>query len=479
MVGVGVRRGGLKTDVGASGAGRYDRWAAGAVGPVLVEGVGSVQRRLGVVVGAVLCVVAGAAPGQEGGSPFPFERGQVLTRKDVEKLRDWLPAPFWQHRTLFFYDGMELEIGPAFRDYSPPAVYREATERNAGRASIGREGALVGYRSGQPFPIDAIDCQGDPQAGVKLIWNFIHRWEGFGLRARFRYTYLDRGEKLDLHYQGTTSAWLLKHRPEPRFRETGGDVFENEKRYAVIGFEVESPPEASGTRLLTYRYAASFGPPDEAAREDTWIYSRELRRLRKISQRQRNTAVAGTDFTFDDLFSFSGVPPQYEWTCLGEETVLAPANTKVKGYPYDPKHDFGPSGLSFASDRWELRRAVRVRMEPKDEDHPYSKKEIWLDRQTMDPLYSFAWDNKGELWKIIYHNHRFSEDALDGTAPREWYPGWKSVPEPRDLRVVSDVIANVQIGTGNRLEFWDSHGDPPSLGRIRRYIDINRLRKGR
>jgi hypothetical protein len=38
----------------------------------------------------------------------------------------------------------------------------------------------------------------------------------------------------------------------------------------------------------------------------------------------------------------------------------------------------------------------------------------------------------------------------------------------------------VQTGTGNRIEFWDNHGTPfPSKGKIRRYIDIGRLNKGR
>ena len=143
------------------------------------------------------------------------------------------------------------------------------------------------------------------------------------------------------------------------------------------------------------------------------------------------------------------------------------------------KHHFGASGLSFASDRWELRRALRIRMVPKDPDHPYSKKEFWVDRQTMQPLYSFAYDRSGALWKLIYHNHRWSEDDLDEIPAREWYPGWEGVPEPRDLRVVSDAVINVQTGTGNRLEFWDSHGSPPSLGQLRRYLTLERLRKGR
>jgi hypothetical protein len=54
------------------------------------------------------------------------------------------------------------------------------------------------------------------------------------------------------------------------------------------------------------------------------------------------------------------------------------------------------------------------------------------------------------------------------------------VPKPRSIVVVSDTIVNVQTGTGNRIEFWDAEGTPiPTKGKIRRYIDVGRLTKGR
>ena len=66
--------------------------------------------------------------------------------------------------------------------------------------------------------------------------------------------------------------------------------------------------------------------------------------------------------------------------------------------------------------------------------------------------------------------------ASDGV----WYPGWEGVPDPKDNRIISDIIVNVQTGTGNRIEFWNSEGSPfNSKGKIRRYIDIGRLNKGR
>ena len=234
---------------------------------------------------------------------------------------------------------------------------------------------------------------------------------------------------------------------------------------------------------MTYRYAASNGPLDQAKNDDTWVYLPDLRRVRRISTAQRTDSVQGTDFTMDDLRSFAGIPPQYMWECLGEADVVSPFNTKDLAYPYTEDYNFGPYGFSYANDRWEIRHAWIIRFDPRNDDHPYHHKDIYIDKETYEPLYSFAYDRKKELWKVIWHNHRYSDD-WNGTDPRgknnNWYVGWKGVEDPKDLRIVSDIIVNVQTGTGNRIEFWDSHGMPlKTKGKIRRYIDIGRLNKGR
>ncbi|MCP5066401.1 MAG: DUF1329 domain-containing protein [bacterium] len=228
--------------------------------------------------------------------------------------------------------------------------------------------------------------------------------------------------------------------------------------------------------LLTYRYKDSYNPKAQGKNDDTWVYVPTLRRVRRISTAQRTDAVSGTDFTFDDLFSFNGVIPQYEWECLGTQDVVAPVNTKQLAFPYNRDHNFGPYGLSFADDRWELRKAIKIRFVPNAADHPYKYKDIYIDINSMEPLYSFAYDRKGELWKILWHNHRWSDNE-----DYEEYVGWEGVgEEPRDLGVVSDIIVNVQTGTGNRIEFWNVSGSPmKSKGKIRRYIDVGRLTKGR
>ncbi|MEE3331598.1 MAG: DUF1329 domain-containing protein [Myxococcota bacterium] len=413
--------------------------------------------------------------GLDASDAVPFREGEKISFEDIERLRQYLPEEFWANRDFFFYEGMALEIGPFFRDYGPAPVYKEATRKNAADVRLGPESSLENYRSGQPFPMENIDCAGDPQAGAKLAWNFIRRWEGAGGFAEFYYSYWDRGEELPLYYQGKSRGISLAYRPEEKFESQAGDVFRGERRISAGGPSVDAPFDARGIMLLTYNYKSSFKTKAEMKNSDTWVYLPTLRRVRRISTAQRTDAVAGTDFTMDDLFSFNGIVPQYRWECLGEMDLIAPVNTRERAFPYNPDHNFGPYGLSYADDRWELRHAIKIRFVPNNSDHPYHHKDIYIDKNSMEPLYSFAYDRKQEMWKVITHNHRWSDDPEFVE-----YIGWDEVPEPRDLTVVSDTIVNVQTGTGNRIEFWARTGMPmKSKGRIRRYIDVGRLTKGR
>jgi hypothetical protein len=434
-----------------------------------------------IALAAALVLVAEhvSAEAEDAGAITPaFAEGDIIGMDTVNKLRPFLPEEYWDNRDFFFYEGMSLEIGPTMYDYTPADAFKNASAKFKGQARIGPDNSLENHTAGLPFDTDEVDCLGDPQAGVKLMWNFAYQWRGAGAKTDFFYSYWDRGEQLPLYYQGTAKGVQLSHRVEPHYLDTqDGDIFRGEKRKAASGPEVDAPFDARGIMLLSYRYTSSDGPPADAKNDDTWVYVPTLRRVRRISTAQRTDAVAGTDFTMDDLFSFNGIVPQYEWQCLGERRIIGPMNTKVKAYPYEKEHNFGPYGLSFADDRWELRDTIIVRMTPKNEDHPYQHKDIYIDKQTLTALYSFAYDQKGELWKIITHNKRWSGDtSLTG----EWYPGWEGVEDPRDLTIVSDMIVNVQTGTGNRIEFWNRVGTAfKSKGKIRRYIDVGRLTKGR
>ena len=114
-----------------------------------------------------------------------------------------------------------------------------------------------------------------------------------------------------------------------------------------------------------------------------------------------------------------------------------------------------------------MRHAIKVRFTPKNADHPYHNKDIYVDKQMLKSLYSFAYDQKEELWKIIWHNRRWSSDQLTS----DYYPGWEGVPVPRDAKTVADAVMNVQTGLGTRIEYWDHHGTPfVGTSEIRRFL---------
>jgi hypothetical protein len=441
----------------------------------LINPLYPLRSRLLRAVGACLAsALALSFPAAAQSDEVQFKEGDIITFDKVELLKPYLPQEFWAHREVFFWEGMQLEIGAPFRDYGPPPEFEAVTERFKGQARIGPSSSLENYTAGEPFPMEEIDCLGDPQAGAKIIWNFDRQWSGGGAENNFLYTYFDRGEQLSLYYQGEAKVVEMMGRIEPEYLDkNGGDIFKKDKRKTVLGIEVDEPFESRGLAALTYRYKGSQEPPP-GKYDDTWIYQPDARRVRRFATKERTDAISGTDFSFDDLRSFAGIVPHYDWTCLGEMVLIAPMNTQMRAYPYSKDADFGPRGLSFANDRWELRHAIAVRSVPVNPDHPYSRKDIYIDKQSLTPLYSFAYDRKESLWKIIWHNHRWSEDDPD------WYKGWAGVKRPRDMRIVSDIIANAQTGTGNRIEFWDSHGTPfKSKAKVRRYIDISRLTQGR
>ena len=430
-------------------------------------------------------VLAQDAPTEDVRPEVPFREGDVISYDQIDKLKDYLPPEFWENRESFFYEGMGLDIGPAYRQYGAADAFNAATQKFRGQPKIGEDGALESYTAGLPFPSEEIDCKDDPHAGVKIIWNFVKNWAGDGAQTQWSYTYWDRGDQLPLYFKGAAKTINLTHRVEPKYLgENNGDIFRNEKRQYAFGVEVLEPFDSRGITLIQYRYKASDGPLDQAKNDDTWVYVPDLRRTRRISTAQRTDSVQGTDFTFDDLRSFSGIPPQYSWQCLGEKDVIAPMNTKALAYPYtEGEYNFGPYGFSYSNDRWELRKAWVIRFDPKNEDHPYHHKDLYIDKETYVPLYSLAYDRRNELWKIIWHNHRYSED-WNGDDPRAkngvWYAGWEGVEAPKDLRVIGDIIVNVQTGTGNRIDYWDNRGTPlRTRGKIRRYIDLGRLNKGR
>jgi hypothetical protein len=391
---------------------------------------------------------------------YPFEEGDVIQWNDLERLRNYIPEPFWENREYFFFEGMTLQIGPFHHDYSANAARKQLTAEYGGQARIGKGGALESYTLGRPFP--EIDPK-DPDAGVKHAWNMDYKHDALEGKATWFFTYWDRGEQLPLWYKGTGWALRLTHRSDQA--ENGGRVFDKETRKGAGGITINEPFDARGLIGMGYRYLGADKALEGNRRDDVWVYIPWLRRTRRLSASERNDAISGTDATADDYGGFSGIVPHFEWNYLGETEVLAATDTKIVGYPYTESANYGPNGFSYGNDTWQVREVVILEMRPLVERHPYERKTLWVDKQSYVIHFAAAYDRRGQLWKLVQPLHRWSESDAQQV----------KVPGLRTFFKVADVIVNVNTGTGVRIEHFDVQPTQLSRGQLRRQIDIGRL----
>ena len=367
--------------------------------------------------------------------PRPSRKGDIIRVDDVDKLKPFLPPEFWDNRDFFFYEGMQLEIGPADRDYTPSAAYEAASRRFKGQ----KRGSVRTAASRTSPPVVPFDERRDrlQRRSERRHEDHVELRRTAGTAAAAAHGSSTPTGIAASSSRSTTRATgqgviQLSHRVEaqPARQRQKGDVFRGEKRKNASG-------PIRGRRALRRprHHAAELPlqdvrrPRAEAKNDDTWVYVPTLRRVRRISTAQRTDAVSGTDFTMDDLFSFNGIVPSTSGPAWARSEILAPMNTQ-KGYPYEKDHNFGPYGLSFADDRWELRDAVKVRMTPKNADHPYHHKDIYIDKQTMRRATPSPTTRRGALEDHLAQQALERGRELTG----EFYPGLgRGARAPRSL----------------------------------------------
>ena len=448
----------------------------------------------------------GWPPGQDA-PPFPFFEGQTFEMSQIEALREYLPPFIWEYREKFFFEGMQLVIGNCFNDYSPPFFYRAATAAHAGEPKLTSEGGIVDYRAGMPFPPDRIEPT-DPDAGAKWAWNFELRYQGAGFWGDFRTSdMVGRGGKAE-PFVGEIFRAQTAFRSERRrqgYRVPGA----NGKHWVAGGMMLE-PFDARHYSWRQYRDLKHL--VDAARTDDLHAYLPNFRRVRRLpgtgiegiympsfsvgvvkpavvaglgggtggsggGAAGVGGAVAGSITT--KRSGFEGVemrPVLYEMRVLGVQDVLTPINASTASFPEDPERDFGPWGLSFANDRWDLRRAVVLEGAARSERGGEQVVRFiqYVDLQSLAPLYYASWDSRDEVIDVGMHVGRWSEERKD-------YRPWPD-DEERPIRVIDTVgasFANISVDGGWRRESWRIVATPPPDQEFKRSLSVSNLTKHR
>jgi hypothetical protein len=161
----------------------------------------------------------------------------------------------------------------------------------------------------------------------------------------------------------------------------------------------------------------------------------------------------------------------YVWRLRGERELLAPLNAAWPGYPIDPDRNFGPHGLSVASDRWDVRWAVVIDGLPRERTD-YEMLTLYVDWQTQQPLYVATKTRRGRILEVGIPVHRYSEDTLN-------YPGWPDGERAQVFDPVAEVFYRAYDDSGWRRESYDVHSTPADPRLRRRFTASDYLERGR
>jgi hypothetical protein len=421
--------------------------------------------------------------------------GDVVTPENREAVRGLIPDEIFPFAVEDFR-GLRMLITET-GDYPPHRAYIDATARYGCEASLDESGNLVGYVAGQAFPYSewaqaatdhACDLSpDDPRFALKLAWNINYRWQGPGHNyPLWGFSYMrNYGKELWRLGQGEYRRTYFSHRAD-LLAEAGSHELEDDTdvEWAEF-FDVKDPFDLRGTMFLLYRYT------DPKKEDDTWAYVPSLRRVRRVATTQKSDSLLGTEFSLEDFALFSGYVLGQKWEYKGEKELLAVMNTERNCFPASMGQEvatqltgtsrlgsraewgackWGPFGaLPFIDEQWEKRMLFRLDDIPLQKGHPYSRKKIWYDRETMVGKYAIAYDRAGQPYKILFTLHGWSEASINPVNHD------RNVPIERAI-----VIVNLQSRNSHVAQFYNGNVNTFSVEDSVRYYKTTKLkRRGR
>ena len=433
-----------------------------------------------------------------------LREGMQLSYEQLLALRQLLPDEIWGNRHVFFYQGMRMEIGSCHRRFPVPEFYTAATERFSPEVKLDRDGNLRSYVAGRPFPPEGIDPKAR-DAGTRWAWNLEKRYRGAGSVGHFRL--VDMPSRLGEPHTYTGDFFFLQTRNRADLEATDFALPEADGNLWVAGGRFDTPQPA---RHLAWR---QMRPKEAQTRfsesDDTFVYVPTMRKMRRAATswvdgtympRYRvagdfgggGLPLAGSEYTGASgginptagesihqtehlprgFTALALRPNAYVWRVHGEREVLAPINSGRPGYPIAKNRNFGPHGLSVASDRWDVRWAVVIEGKLRRRNLDYETLTLYIDWLTGQPLYVITKADRGRILDVGISVHRFSDDMMH-------YPAWPGGDKASAFDPVAEVFYRVPDDSGWRRESYDALSTPPEERIRRRFTSSDYLMRGR
>ncbi len=85
------------------------------------------------------------------------------------------------------------------------------------------------------------------------------------------------------------------------------------------------PRDVKGTSFLSFSHTVG--------NDDQWLYLPSLKRVKRISSRNKSGPFMGSEFSFEDLSSFE--IEKYQYNYLGDEQINGTDSSKIDQFPVD------------------------------------------------------------------------------------------------------------------------------------------------
>ena len=128
----------------------------------------------------------------------------------------------------------------------------------------------------------------------------------------------------------------------------------------------EWPADVKGTKMLTWTHKSED--------DDQWLYLPSLKRVKRISSKNKSGSFMGSEFAYEDLGS-----------------------QEVEKYSY----------LYLRDEAMEGRDCYVMERNPVSKKSGYSKQVVWMAKDILNPVRIDYYDRKGELLKVgVFRDYR-------------------------------------------------------------------------
>ena len=188
------------------------------------------------------------------------------------------------------------------------------------------------------------------------------------LTSAFADSAADKGLKIAKEVEAVNSGFkgeessmvmtLVNAQGDQTERKMNNMILERRGEGDVSRIEFQYPPDVRGTRMLTWSHKRDD--------DDQWLFLPAIKRVKRISSRNKSGSFMGSEFSYEDLGSQEPEKFKHKW---------------------------------LADEGYEGRECWKIERIPHDKRSGYSRQVLWIDKGYMNAVKIEYFDRKGELLK--------------------------------------------------------------------------------